>query len=77
MDCLIKIPEEDIDQLLLKYDQPDLLQFGTDEEVALCEDVYVAIGSPTLRAKVGWQVFRDMVTYCIKNLEEANIVEHD
>ena len=66
-DCLIKIPQKDIDQLLLEYDRPDLLQFGTDEEVALCESLYTEIGSPQLRANVGWQVFRDMVNYCIEN----------
>ena len=67
MDCLIKIPQKDIDQLLLEYDQPDLLQFSTDKEVALCESIYTVIGSPQLRANVGWQVFHDMVNYCIKN----------
>ncbi|KDR69991.1 hypothetical protein GALMADRAFT_145037 [Galerina marginata CBS 339.88] len=52
MDCLIKIPAKDIDDLLLEHDRPDLLQFGTDEEVAMCEAVYSAIGSPTPRAPI-------------------------
>ncbi|KAF8911450.1 hypothetical protein CPB84DRAFT_1671914 [Gymnopilus junonius] len=67
IDCLIKVPEKDIDQLLLKFDQPDLLQFGTDEEVALCEKTYAAIGSPILLAKFGWEIFCNMVNYCIDN----------
>lgn len=58
---LISIPREDIEQLLMEHDRPDLLQFGTDEMVELCERLYLEIGLPELRAKSGWIVFRELI----------------
>ncbi|KAF9548622.1 hypothetical protein CPC08DRAFT_648378 [Agrocybe pediades] len=64
-DCLIDVPEEWIEELTAQYDRPDLLQFGSDDAVAMCEDAYRAIGEPRLSAKVGWDVFNSMVAYLI------------
>ena len=36
---LIEIPSDYIDELLLQYDRPDLLQFGSDETVQLLEGI--------------------------------------
>ena len=58
---LIPIPSDDIDELLEKYDRPDLLQFGSDEMVGLCEALYEAVGSPKLSASVGWRIFQEMI----------------
>jgi len=58
---LIPIPSEDLDELLKKFDRPDLLQFGSDEMVALCEALYESVGSPKLSASVGWRIFQEMV----------------
>ena len=55
-DRLIHILDEIIDNLLQKYDCPDLLQFGTDDNVYLMEQIYWKIGSPKLSARVGWSV---------------------
>ncbi|KAF8178247.1 hypothetical protein BJ912DRAFT_1130611 [Pholiota molesta] len=58
---LIEIPREDIDKILDEYDQPDLLQFGSDEMVQFCERLFEKIGAPQINAKVGWKVFRQML----------------
>lgn len=65
-DQLIDIPVEDIDKLLAEYDRPDLLQFGSDEMVALCETLYAGVGSPAVSALVGWPVFTQMIQYLLK-----------
>ena len=65
-DRLIHIPDEIIDNLLQKYDRPDLLQFGTDDNVHLMEQIYRKIGSPKLSARVGWSVFVEMVNVYIE-----------
>jgi len=66
---LIEIPSDYIDELLLQYDRPDLLQFGSDETVQLLEGIYADIGSPELNARVGWRVFMEMVDYYISSDE--------
>ncbi len=63
---LIPIPLDDIDRRLAEYDRPDILQFGTDEMVGLCENLLAAIGSPELSAKVGWNVFSQMLELALK-----------
>lgn len=60
-DQIIKIEPKEIDRYLGQYDRPDLLQFGSDEAVDLCERLYQQIGSPSLSASVGWSVFVEMV----------------
>ena len=65
-DRLIHIPDEIIDDLLQKYDCPDLLQFSTDATVHLMEQIYWKIGSPKLGARVGWSVFVEMVNVYIE-----------
>jgi hypothetical protein len=60
---LIPIPSEDVDELLEKYERPDLLQFGSDEMVALSEALYDSVGSPKLEASVGWRIFQEMITH--------------
>ena len=65
-DRLIHIPDEIIDNLLQKYDHPDLLQFGTDATVHLMEQIYWKIKSPKLSARVGWSVFVEMVNVYIE-----------
>jgi hypothetical protein len=37
---LIEIRSDYIDELLLQYDRPDLLQFGSDETVQLLEAIF-------------------------------------
>ncbi|KAF5331244.1 hypothetical protein D9611_013141 [Ephemerocybe angulata] len=70
-DLLIPIPAEDIDRLLAQYDKPYLTQFGSDEEVALFQDIYISIGSPKLVAREGWSIFKRMVgTYCARFVED-------
>ncbi len=58
---LIEIPREDIENLILEHDRPDLLQFGTDEMVELCETLYAKIGSPSLLPIDGWVIFRQLI----------------
>ncbi|KAF8876598.1 hypothetical protein CPB84DRAFT_1817665 [Gymnopilus junonius] len=66
---IYKHPEDhDLMDCLIKYNQPDLLQFRTDKEVVFCKELYVAVGSPELRAKFGWKIFCDMVNYCVENM---------
>lgn len=60
-DNLIAIPRQDIQELLLEYDRPDLLQFGTDDMVNLCETLYISIGHPKLQAKDGWAIFKRLI----------------
>ena len=55
-DRLIHIPDEIIDDVLQKYDCPDLLQFGTDDTVHLMEQIHQKTGPPKLSARVGWSV---------------------
>lgn len=63
-DQLLKTPDGfDIDQLIAKYDHSDLLQFGTDEQISLFQEIYKSIGAPILRARDGWTVFSNMVNY--------------
>lgn len=64
---LIEIPGEDIDKLLHEHDRPDLLQFGSDEMVQFCEDLFKKIGSPELSAKIGWNIFLAMLTRAEKD----------
>lgn len=73
-DRLVNVPADIIDELLLKYDRPDLLQFGTDDTVKLMEEIFEAIGSPPLSARVGWSVFVQMVDKYIElhNISEQN-----
>jgi len=66
---LIEIPSDYIDELLLQYDRPDLLQFGSDETVQLLEGIFADIGSPELSAKAGWHIFKEMVDYYISSDE--------
>jgi hypothetical protein len=70
-DQLIPIPTKDLDQLLEEYDRPDLLQFGSDEMVHLCETLYDEVGAPKLRASSGWEVFKAMVNYYCQHSELA------
>ena len=66
-DRLIHIPDEIIDDLLQKCDDPpDLLQFGTGDTVHLMEQIYWKIGSPKLSAMVGWSVFVEVVNMYIE-----------
>ena len=55
------IPEEDIVHLLAEHDRPDLIQFGTDRQVALYEDLYNSSGGLPLVPKDGWLIFRRMI----------------
>ena len=65
-DQLIHILDKIIDNLLQKYDCPDLLQFSMDATVHLMEQIYQKIGSPKLSARVGWSVFVEMVNVYIE-----------
>ncbi|KAG2013951.1 citrate synthase I [Coprinopsis cinerea AmutBmut pab1-1] len=60
-DQLIKVPSEDMDRLLAQYDRPQLFQFVSDDLENLFTDLHMSIGSPSLNATVGWDVFRRMV----------------
>jgi hypothetical protein len=64
-DQLIPIPAEDIEQLLEEHDRPDLIQFGSDQMVALCERLYSGISSPVTNANMGWDIFVHMINHCI------------
>lgn len=68
-DLLIPVPEEDIDRLLAQYDDHHLMQFGSDEEVALFQDVYATIGSPKFVARHGWSIFQRMMEVYCERLE--------
>jgi hypothetical protein len=70
-DQLIPVPAKDLDQLLDEYDRPDLLQFGSDGMVCLCEGLYDEIDAPKLSASVGWEVFRAMVNHYRQKSEIA------
>ena len=63
---LIPIAPNIIEELVVQYDKPDLLLFGSDE---ICNGIYEAIGSPKLMARIGWAVFSDMVTYYIQQFK--------
>ena len=63
---LIEIPSDHIDELLLQYDLPDLLQFGSDETVQWLEGILTDIRSPELSAKAGpWVVCLQRDGFCI------------
>ena len=70
-DQLISIPANDIDGLLEEYNQPNLLQFGSNEMVELCEALYNAIGTPKLSASASWEVFKAMVNYYCQHSESG------
>ncbi|KAF8996700.1 hypothetical protein BDQ17DRAFT_1329777 [Cyathus striatus] len=42
-DHLIKTEDKVINKLLNEYDRPDLLLFGSPENVAVCKDIYIGI----------------------------------
>ncbi|KAF8985790.1 hypothetical protein BDQ17DRAFT_1436501 [Cyathus striatus] len=65
-DRLIRTKDEVINDLLNEYDRPDLLLFGTAENVAACKNIYVGIGQPKLSARVGWSIFKEMVNHHIQ-----------
>ncbi|KAF8983259.1 hypothetical protein BDQ17DRAFT_1402591 [Cyathus striatus] len=65
-DRLIRTEDEVINDLLNEYDRPDLLLFGTAENVAACKNIYVGIGQPKLSARVGWSIFKEMVNHHIQ-----------
>ena len=69
-DRLIKVPKDILEELLAKYDRPDLFAFGTLEDVALCKRIHRKIRSPILVARSGWKIFREMVSYYIYHEEE-------
>lgn len=69
-DRIISIPADAIDELLAQYDRPDLLLFGSREQVTWCEEIYTAIGAPKLAARVGWGIFSKMIDYYIENESE-------
>jgi hypothetical protein len=65
-DRLIPIESNTIDDLLAKYDRPDLLLFGSKETDFMCGKILEGLGSPKLSPRIGWVVFSDMVTYYIE-----------
>ena len=65
-DRLIPIEPNIIEDLLMKYDRPDLLLFGTKETDFMCGKIHEGLGSPKLSPRVGWAVFSDMVNYYIE-----------
>ncbi len=69
---LISVPVEDIDNLLEEFDKPELLQFGSDSMVNLCESIYRAVGSPKLEAKSGWIIFTSMINMAADSAENIS-----
>ncbi|EPQ49861.1 hypothetical protein GLOTRDRAFT_51480 [Gloeophyllum trabeum ATCC 11539] len=60
---LIQIPDMSlVDRLLAEYTPEKLFQFGSDETVALAEQLFEAIGCPALSASQGWAVFKAMIS---------------
>ncbi|KAJ7439477.1 hypothetical protein FB451DRAFT_1301899 [Mycena latifolia] len=60
-DQLVPVDIAVVDRLIEQYTPPDLFQFGTDEMVALCEDLYKAVGSLDVSSVNGWAVFTAMI----------------
>ena len=44
-DRIITVPADTINELLAQYDKPDLLLFGSREQVTWCEEIHTAIGT--------------------------------
>lgn len=70
VDCLIEIPRKDVDMLLEEYNEPELFLFNSVEMTELCQNLYDSIGSPTLKASQGWNIFRQMVDKAIEVREQ-------
>jgi len=65
---LIEVDKETVGELLQKYDKPELLMFGTPENVVLCGNIYNAIGCPSLHPRIGWKIFIAMVNYYLEKV---------
>jgi hypothetical protein len=70
-DRIITVPADTINELLAQYDKPDLLLFGSREQVTWCEEIHAAIGDPKLCAREGWSIFSKMITYYIENSDNG------
>jgi hypothetical protein len=60
-DQLIEIPRAELDRLIADHASPEVLQFGSDEMVKMCEGLFEAVGSPEVGSANGWEVFTAMM----------------
>ncbi|KAG6807536.1 hypothetical protein H0H92_007153, partial [Tricholoma furcatifolium] len=60
-DCIVKVPDEDMDRLIAEHVDHGALQFGNDETVGHCKALWCSIGSPNLAAIDGWKIFGQMI----------------
>jgi hypothetical protein len=67
---LIHIAPNIIDNLVVQYDKPELLLFGSNKTNMICIEIYKAIGFPKLTARMGWAVFLEMITYYIQHFNK-------
>lgn len=72
-DLLIPIPQEAVERLLAEHDDHLLTQFGTDDEVALYQDLYSGIGSPAFESRAGWDIFTRIVSLHIDRLSARDL----
>ncbi|KZV93195.1 hypothetical protein EXIGLDRAFT_674296 [Exidia glandulosa HHB12029] len=47
-------------EIVERYVPSDIFQFGTDEEVAVLDAVYAAVGAPDIGVNCAWDIFRAM-----------------
>ncbi|KZV94394.1 hypothetical protein EXIGLDRAFT_708816 [Exidia glandulosa HHB12029] len=60
---LTPLPQETIDLLVRDYYKPDVFQFGTDEEVAVYEDVFARLSCPPVHWTNAWNIYDAMIPH--------------